>query len=71
MTLSVFSPGAAKLKVFNVEDPPRNYDIKNTGFRMVGFTVDVPASTESAFTVVLKLGGKRSINKRIAPLTQW
>ena len=71
LTLEVLSPKNAKLETYETAKPPADYDYKNTGTKMIGFTVTLPASTESKLIVQLTPGKSKPITLPIQTLTEW
>jgi hypothetical protein len=58
LRLRVTQPEGAQLRTFNTADPPRSYDVKNPGTRMVGLVVELDANEAKQLTVELIPGGK-------------
>jgi hypothetical protein len=58
MTLQVVSPEGARLRIYDMENPPRSWDEKNPNMRMIGFEVELPANTSETFMVRMDPGTK-------------
>ncbi len=59
------------LELYETADPPHDYDAPNPGTRMLGFTVAIPASTETQWAVWLKPGSEVEAAPAIQPLADW
>ena len=71
MTLRVLSPKAAKLVVYDMENPPRDHDATNPNTRMVGFEVDIAPSSTETLVIFLESEGHRGGVPTVSPLTDW
>jgi hypothetical protein len=58
MTLRILSPEGARLRTYDMENPPRSWDEKNPNMRMIGFEVELPANTCETFLVRMDPGTK-------------
>jgi len=71
LTLRILSPEGATFTVYDMENPPQDYDAKNPNTRMVGFEAAIDASAAETFAVFLKAGQAQSDTPTIIPLTDW
>ena len=71
VTLRVLSPEGARLAVYDMENPPRDYDSRNPDTRMAGFEIEIASSTTETLAVFLESGGARGGVPTISPLTDW
>jgi len=71
LTLHVLAPTNATLETYEMENPPRDYDAKNPNTRMVGFKVDVPASTTQTLAVYLTPGESAADAPNMTALADW
>lgn len=71
VSLRVLSPKDAQLEIYETESPPRDYDAKNTGTRMIGFTTEVDAGSRETLVVHIQPGKPSDEIPPIAPLEKW
>jgi hypothetical protein len=71
VTLRVLSPASAKLAVYDMENPPRDYDAKNPNTRMVGFEVEIVPSATEKLAVYVEPGDAPGQAPAIEPLEAW
>ena len=69
--LRVLSPEDAKLELFKTAKPPNDYDHPNKGTRMIGFKVEIPASTKVDLVVQLCPGDAKSPSFAVKKLADW
>ncbi|OGV56017.1 MAG: hypothetical protein A2X45_21215 [Lentisphaerae bacterium GWF2_50_93] len=67
----VLSPSGVKLKIYNTEKPPREYDAENKGTCMIGFEVDVEKSAKERLSVWLAPVGKTGNAPELKPVGEW
>ena len=68
--LSVVSPASAVLQVYDLENPPNDYDSKNPNTRMVGFEVTLPANTSETLAVRISPSGLKK-SSPLDVLADW
>ena len=71
LSLLIQAPTNATLELFETATPPHEYDAPNKGTKMIGFKVEIPASTKARFSVLLRPGDTKT---QIAPpekLDDW
>ncbi len=56
LRLEVLSPASASLQVWSADPPPHEYDARNPGISVVGFTVPVEPGQKLALKVALRPG---------------
>jgi hypothetical protein len=72
VALRVLSPEGAKLEIYETENPPRDYDSKNPGTRMIGFTTKVDADSRETLVVHIQPGEpSEEDTPPIVPLEKW
>jgi hypothetical protein len=71
LVVRVVGPSDAALEIYETADPPHDYDAPNPGTRMLGFTVEVSASTEARWAVHLSPGGEVAEPPAVRPLADW
>ncbi|MBN2308549.1 MAG: heparinase II/III family protein [Candidatus Hydrogenedentes bacterium] len=71
VTLRVLSPEHAKLTVYDMEHPPREYDSTNPNTRMIGFEIEIPASASETLAVFVQPGPTAGDAPAIGPLEDW
>jgi hypothetical protein len=71
LVVQVVAPEEAALEIYKTSDPPHVYDARNPGTRMLGFTVEVPASTETRWIVWLHPGEEIKEPPAVNPLSAW
>ncbi|MCP4638940.1 MAG: alginate lyase family protein [bacterium] len=69
--LRVLAPEDAKLAVWDIAKPPRDYDGENPNTRMVGFEIDIPASTAARFGVLIEPSGEPAGLATLEALEDW
>ena len=67
--LEVASPKGATLQVYDLENPPNDYDSKNPNTRMIGFEVELPANTEETLTVLIS--PNETTLDEVHPIMNW
>lgn len=70
LTLQVLTPADAKLELYEMENPPADFDAKNPGVKMIGFTATLPADSEEDFTIVMTPGAQPATLETTA-LRDW
>jgi len=71
MTLQVLSPADAKLEIIDMENPPKDYDVRNPGVNMIAFNVTLPANNKTDLTIVLSPGEAPTAAPEVAALADW
>jgi len=69
--LRVLSPAGAKLDVYDIENPPRDYDEQNPNTRMIGFEVTIPASTVETLAVFIEPDAASGPRPTLEVLGNW
>ncbi len=67
--MEVTSPKGAMLQVYDLENPPNDYDSKNPNTRMVGFEVELPANATE--TLAVSISPKETSVIDLSPLADW
>jgi hypothetical protein len=69
----VLEPTGAKLEIYPTDPPPSPLDAANPGSRMIGFSMELPASSAQRFVVHLAPGsaGPAAAAEPILPLAAW
>ena len=71
VTLRVLAPERARLEIYETENPPRDYDARNPGTRMIGFTCKVSGSAVDTLAVFLQPGETPDQVPVLMPLEDW
>lgn len=71
VSLRVLSPAGARLAVFDTENPPRDFDAKNPGTRMIGFEVELAPGAAETLAVFIQPGESSGEPPAIAPVAAW
>jgi Heparinase II/III-like protein len=71
VSLRVLSPANAKLAVYDIEKPPRDYDAENPNTRMVGFEITIAAATAETLAVFLEPGAPSGTTPTLDVLKEW
>jgi hypothetical protein len=71
LTLQVLHPEDVRLKIYETENPPRQYDAANRNSRMIGFEIPIAPDMQNRLIVLLKPGGTSVEQPVILPLSQW
>ncbi|OGV36042.1 MAG: hypothetical protein A2X48_17410 [Lentisphaerae bacterium GWF2_49_21] len=67
----VLSPSSVKLKIYDTEKPPREYDAENKGTCMIGFEVPVEKSGKERISVWLAPAGKAGNAPELKAVEEW
>ncbi|MFD2570325.1 heparinase II/III family protein [Spirosoma soli] len=71
LILKVQEPATVSLRTWPT-DPPHDYDAPNPGTTLVGFEVQVPASTKASLSVLLiPEKSAKAVSQQVQPLQQW
>ena len=71
LELRVLAPAGVKLRIYNTEKPPREYDAENKGTRMIGFEVSLEPSANERLAVLLTPGEKAGTAPELKPVAEW
>jgi hypothetical protein len=71
VALRVLSPENVQLEIYETENPPRDYDAKNSGTRMIGFTTAVDADSRKTLVVFMHKCETADTTPDIVALKNW
>lgn len=71
ISLRVLAPANMKFAIYDIENPPHDYDEKNPNTRMVGFETTLPASSSNRWAVLIDPAAPLTIRPDIAPMENW
>tara|TARA_B100001971_G_scaffold215152_1_gene258424 strand:+ start:14550 stop:15500 length:951 start_codon:yes stop_codon:yes gene_type:complete len=72
LSLEVVAPVDVQLEIFEIAQPPNDYDTPNPGAKMIGFTLSLkPSAKETHIRVVLIPGGPDAAGQNFPAMTDW
>ena len=71
LLVRVLSPQGARLKLYETENPPREYDARNPNTRMIGFESEIGAGASATLAVFLQSGESPIEAPALIPLSEW
>ncbi len=71
LLLRVLAPNNTRLRLFETENPPRDYDSRNPNTRMVGFESEIDAGAQATLAVFFQSNETPGEAPALIPLDEW
>ncbi len=71
LLVRALSPQGARLRLYETENPPREYDSRNPNTRMIGFESELGAGSSATLAVFLQSGETPVEAPALIPLGEW
>ncbi|HPO13251.1 MAG TPA: heparinase II/III family protein [Candidatus Hydrogenedentes bacterium] len=71
VSLRVLAPANVKLTLYDIKNPPHDYDAKNMNTYMVGFETSLPATSSNRWAILIEPAAPLSTRPDICAMEDW